>query len=258
MHNVLATSDPAEEETGRFEWSAGRPQPPLEWDPKQQLDFGFLTFHGDDGSDDYDGTDGRIDFDPFLGLSSATVGGQQLYNRAASSSASSGPPATTPEKGGSASDGGPAMIEKQERVEWRGKRKRGADAPPGGHAPPVSSSIDTSTNEDRSAVAAVARAKEAHSVVERRYRDNLNGKIVQLHRLLVLTAASSGRGGGGCRQSGGKSRKEDILTGAMDYIRRSEHERDRKADQIGHLRDWVRSLEQMARFRLAQMGTPMF
>ncbi|EXJ87081.1 hypothetical protein A1O3_04039 [Capronia epimyces CBS 606.96] len=107
-----------------------------------------------------------------------------------------------------------------------------------------------SSSEDESAQ---LRAKQAHSVVERRYRDNLNGKIMQLHRALS-TAESTSRINGTQAQDfftprdhRAKVRKSDVMTDAMNYVHQSEVEIRHMSDEITRLNDRVRALEKLVK-----------
>lgn len=97
------------------------------------------------------------------------------------------------------------------------------------------------------------RAKQAHSVVERRYRDNLNGKIMQLHRALVTTDAFSRSTGlpnqdfYASREHRGKVRKSDVMTDAMNYVHQSEVEIRHMTDEIARLSDRVVALEKLVK-----------
>jgi len=107
----------------------------------------------------------------------------------------------------------------------------------------------SSSDED----SAQLRAKQAHSVVERRYRDNLNGKIMQLHRALVATESTSRLTGlpnqdfFASREHRGKARKSDVMTDAMNYVHQSEVEIRHMSDEIHRLNDRVRALEKLVK-----------
>jgi hypothetical protein len=97
------------------------------------------------------------------------------------------------------------------------------------------------------------RAKQAHSVVERRYRDNLNGKIMQLHRALSATGTTSRLTGMtpqdfyASREHRGKVRKSDVMTDAMNYVHQSEVEMRHMTDEITRLSDRVMALEKLVK-----------
>ncbi|KIX02912.1 uncharacterized protein Z518_08855 [Rhinocladiella mackenziei CBS 650.93] len=134
----------------------------------------------------------------------------------------------------SLSDSGPATKPKVER-EKKPRNKRGHKG---------------SSSEDESAH---IRAKQAHSVVERRYRDNLNGKIMQLHRALVATESTSRLTGVSThdffasREHRGKVRKSDVMTDAMNYVHQSEVEIRHMSDEINRLNERVRALEKLVK-----------
>jgi hypothetical protein len=86
------------------------------------------------------------------------------------------------------------------------------------------------------------RAKQAHSVVERRYRENLNGKIMDLHRTLLATEFSSWFSGDenvkllDLKEEWSKIRKSDVLVNAMTYIHQSEIQMRHMSEEIRRLR----------------------
>jgi hypothetical protein len=98
------------------------------------------------------------------------------------------------------------------------------------------------------------RAKQAHSIVERRYRDNLNAKIMQLHHTLCATgspyisATSPPSANGGGANTPTKVRKSDIMTDAMNYVHHSETAMRQMAHEIARLTDRVRMLEGLVRW----------
>ncbi|EHY53900.1 bHLH/Zip transcription factor [Exophiala dermatitidis] len=131
--------------------------------------------------------------------------------------------------------GRPAAKVKGERGEKKPRGKRGNKA---------------SSSEDESAQ---LRAKQAHSVVERRYRDNLNGKIMQLHRALIAAESTSRLNGKptqdffASREHRAKVRKSDVMTDAMNYVHQSEVEMRHMSDEITRLNDRVRALEKLVK-----------
>jgi hypothetical protein len=104
----------------------------------------------------------------------------------------------------------------------------------------------SSSSEDESAR---IRAKQAHSMVERRYRDNLNGKIMQLHRTLVAAESTSRLSGipthdmFNSREHRAKFRKSDVMTDAMNYVHQSEVGIRHMSDEIIRLNDRLKALE---------------
>ncbi|ETI26293.1 hypothetical protein G647_03070 [Cladophialophora carrionii CBS 160.54] len=121
-------------------------------------------------------------------------------------------------------------------------------------------------DDDEAQAQAQARAKQAHSIVERRYRDNLNGKIMQLHRTLSSIAASGGNqnrtagdyyldGDETATQkpqdqrtgAGTRVRKSDVMTDAVNYVHQSEVQMRHMENEISRLTDRVRTLEKLVR-----------
>jgi hypothetical protein len=87
------------------------------------------------------------------------------------------------------------------------------------------------------------RAKKAHSAVERRYRENLNGKITELHCTLLATEFSSWLSDdegakllNRPKEELSKIRKSDVLVNAMIYIHQSEIEMRHMSEEIRRLR----------------------
>ena len=98
---------------------------------------------------------------------------------------------------------------------------------------------------------AKAPAKIAHSITERRYRENLNAKIVQLDQTLSLTRDPKDR----AQRSEAKNkehvettvkpRKADVLNEAMRYVKQAEHDSEARAKEIEFLRLRVAALEKL-------------
>src|SRR2546423_4367364 len=87
------------------------------------------------------------------------------------------------------------------------------------------------------------QAKKAHSAVERRYRENLNSKIMDLHRTLLTTEFGSWSSDGEDirlldlkGEEWGKIRKSDVLVNAMAYVHQSEIEMRHMSEEIRRLR----------------------
>lgn len=109
-----------------------------------------------------------------------------------------------------------------------------------------------STNPHESSVN--AHTRKAHSLVERRYRENLNGSIAKLHETLLSTKrfghtlpedqedASDEQ-----QQSSSKLRKSDIMLQAVDYVHQTEVELRHMADEIELLTTRVRQVERMVK-----------
>ncbi|OCT51756.1 hypothetical protein CLCR_08685 [Cladophialophora carrionii] len=124
------------------------------------------------------------------------------------------------------------------------------------------------SSEDDSA-SAIQKAKHAHSIIERRYRDNLNGKMMQLHRVLLAaeTAESSPMNDANPddaaavagafpqsvsldetkaqAQTVGRVRKSDIMTRAINYIHRSEAQMRHMSGEVARLQDQIRVYQKL-------------
>lgn len=107
----------------------------------------------------------------------------------------------------------------------------------------------SSSEED----SAILKAKHAHSIIERRYRDNLNGKMMLLHRVLLdaekndlfrLKDASPGDQG---HVATSRVRKSDIMTRAINYIHQSEAQLRHMSDQINRLQEQVRIYQKLVK-----------
>jgi len=99
------------------------------------------------------------------------------------------------------------------------------------------------------------RAKQAHSLVERKYRENLNGKIAQLHNTLQSSHYGPRTGEEGDSDvpeapnaiPASKVRKSDVLSEAMNYVNQTEVEMRHMENEIQRLSDRVRVLEKLVR-----------
>jgi len=96
------------------------------------------------------------------------------------------------------------------------------------------------------------RAKQAHSLVERKYRENLNAKIAQLHNTLQSTHYGPKNGEEDEEEPpapvpANKVRKSDVLTEAMNYVNQTEVEMRHMDNEIQRLSDRVRALEKLVR-----------
>jgi len=95
-------------------------------------------------------------------------------------------------------------------------------------------------------------ARQAHSIVERRYRENLNGKIVQLHRTLLAAQHGTLHNQEEDEDLPSLSelkavRKSDVLTDAMEYVNQSEVEMRHMDSELQQLRSRVAVLEKLVR-----------
>jgi len=100
------------------------------------------------------------------------------------------------------------------------------------------------------------RAKQAHSLVERKYRENLNAKIAQLHNTLQSSHYgpkvgqeddSDNPNGPIATIPASKVRKSDVLTEAMNYVNQTEVEMRHMENEIHRLSERVRVLEKLVR-----------
>ncbi|KIV89039.1 hypothetical protein PV10_08653 [Exophiala mesophila] len=100
------------------------------------------------------------------------------------------------------------------------------------------------------------RAKQAHSLVERKYRENLNAKIAQLHNTLQsshygpkasLEDDSDNPSSLMAAIPASKVRKSDVLTEAMNYVNQTEVEMRHMENEINRLSERVRVLEKLVR-----------
>ncbi|KIW32089.1 uncharacterized protein PV07_03661 [Cladophialophora immunda] len=100
--------------------------------------------------------------------------------------------------------------------------------------------------------ALMLKAKATHSEIERRYRDNLKDKILQLHDTLLAIGANPRmtrrRATGSSPPStlGDRVRKAEVFTNAINYIHQSEVEIRHMANEIQQLRTQLYQLEQLA------------
>jgi len=97
------------------------------------------------------------------------------------------------------------------------------------------------------------RSKQAHSVVERRYRDSLNSKLAALHQALhaseFTTTVRERRESSNydVLNDSAKLRKGDVLVEAMNYVHQTEVEMRHMADEIRRLNVKVMSLEMLVK-----------
>ncbi|KAK5194437.1 hypothetical protein LTR99_002939 [Exophiala xenobiotica] len=128
-------------------------------------------------------------------------------------------------------------------------------------APVVASTIASDDDEEGQATTkstapskadAKQRAKQAHSLVERKYRENLNAKIAQLHNTLESShygprANEDDESDAPSVVPANKVRKSDVLTEAMNYVNQTEVEMRHMENEIQRLADRVRVLEKLVR-----------
>merc|ERR1711939_36997 len=137
-------------------------------------------------------------------------------------------------------------------------RKQARNSKP---APVAASTIASDDDEEGQATAkptapskadAKQRAKQAHSLVERKYRENLNAKIAQLHNTLQSShygprANEDDESDAPSVVPANKVRKSDVLTEAMNYVNQTEVEMRHMENEIQRLSDRVRVLEKLVR-----------
>lgn len=116
-----------------------------------------------------------------------------------------------------------------------------------------------------------SRARQAHSLVERKYRENLNAKIQELHQTLqkvqshhspvpLRTASLHARGPAVVgdddadieeddmlEPTPAKVKKSDVLVEAMNYVHATESEMRRKDEEIERLNERVKMMESWIR-----------
>ena len=94
-------------------------------------------------------------------------------------------------------------------------------------------------------------SKISHSITERRYRENLNSKIVQLDQTLSSTRSLKGKAQNPeaedehYLESPVKARKADVLSEAMRYIKQAEHDSEARDKEIDFLRLRLAALEKL-------------
>ena len=92
--------------------------------------------------------------------------------------------------------------------------------------------------------------KNSHSIVERRYRENLNTRMTQLDLMLTAIHNRSRKAGDldvGPRHTEipGKTRKADVLSDAIRYVKQADIEGETKTKEIDFLRLRVAALEKL-------------
>lgn len=105
---------------------------------------------------------------------------------------------------------------------------------------------DVQLEEDMEAVKPAQSSKIGHSVIERRYRENLNTKITQLDQALISTCHHKCLSSDGKPVEGtSKTRKADVLTDAIKYVKQTELESKARMQEISFLRLRVAALEKL-------------
>ena len=98
-----------------------------------------------------------------------------------------------------------------------------------------------SPKHDKKAKGKPADPKQAHSLVEKRYRENLNAKITELHN--VLATAPDGTPSPDSNQT----RKSEVLQTAIDYVNQSQLEMRHMTNDINRLNARVKMLERLVK-----------
>jgi flagellar hook-basal body complex protein FliE len=83
--------------------------------------------------------------------------------------------------------------------------------------------------------------KQAHSLVEKRYRENLNAKITELHTVLVSVPDGSPS------PETNQTRKSEVLQTAIDYVNQTQLEMRHMTNDINRLNTRVRALEKLVK-----------
>ena len=94
-----------------------------------------------------------------------------------------------------------------------------------------------------------SKGRQAHSLVERKYRENLNAKIEELHDALRKVRTGSMVNGTFSRPaqpfgSANRARKGDILGEALNYIYQSQVDMRHMAEEIGRLKGELATAEE--------------
>lgn len=119
----------------------------------------------------------------------------------------------------------------------------------------------TSSIKDDSKQVRKSRARQAHSQVERRYRENLNAKIQDLHRTLQTAQHrkpdttqrieehedDSDEEDQEPEKTSSKVKKSDVLVEAISYVQTTELEMRRKDEEIERLNEKVKLMENWIR-----------
>ena len=94
-------------------------------------------------------------------------------------------------------------------------------------------------------------SKISHSTTERRYRENINSKLLQLDqtlssaRILKIQSQKSEAQDEQDVETPVKARKADILNEAMRYIKQAEHDSEAKNKEIDFLKLRLAALEKL-------------
>lgn len=90
-------------------------------------------------------------------------------------------------------------------------------------------------------------AKSSHSIIERKYRENINTKITQLDQTLFDIRCPAGESGKSKNSElPNKVSKAEVLNAAMRYVKQAELESEARIKEIDFLRLRVAALEKLA------------
>jgi len=95
------------------------------------------------------------------------------------------------------------------------------------------------------------RSRTAHSIIERKYRDNLSSKMTQLQQTLVVTGSFSQEDSKSSDEAPAlhvaKPRKSDILASTIDYIQHAEIDKRHMSEEIRLLRSQISAVKRVNR-----------
>ena len=123
--------------------------------------------------------------------------------------------------------------------------------------------VDPVVKEPLAKSTSKALVKGTHSVIERRYRENLNTRMAQLDQILTAIHDRSRTAGDldiGPRHTelSGKTRKADVLNDAIRYVKQAEVDGATKIKEIDFLKQRIAALEKLVhcsdRALLQQLG----
>lgn len=113
-------------------------------------------------------------------------------------------------------------------------------------------------------------SKTAHSIVERKYRENLNAKITQLRQALSVTGyftqEDARHSDEGPALDMAKLSKGDVLASTIDYIQHAEIDKRHMSEEIKFLRAQLAAMKRrnkcedcsvLTRFRALQLQVPL-
>ena len=135
---------------------------------------------------------------------------------------------------------------------------------------PLKSTLIRKSAEDSSAhptktpanATAARRAKNGHSMVERRYRENLNAKIGHLRQALLNTKSLAEDSDGSpvleeSTNGPAKTKKADVLVDAIVYVSRSEQEKKSMMTENSFLKLRIVALEKLIKCENCSLLTQM-